>query len=91
MSFAGESVPSIPPAPEAQSWREVETVQNVGVTVYKNGHYCTSFTRVDMGNHRAISEKLTCGELKAATRVGVLKAILGAVTEALRDAGVETE
>lgn len=69
---------------EVEGWPE--EILNVSVAIYKSGHACAALNRVDIGNRRAISEKLGCYDGVSVTRVSALSTILAAVTEALGDA-----
>lgn len=70
---------------------DVMGIYTVSVSLMRDGHACTAFGWVDMGNRRAISQKLECYTGVPATRRSALQALQQAVSVALLDeeAGVD--
>jgi len=81
----GEQLP-IPFPTEPGSWRDITGSLEIAVRTYKNGHACTSITRFDVAQRLVHTEKLSCYQLAAGTRVELLALLGSAVTEALGDA-----
>lgn len=85
-AYAGGEPPKPDVPAEPTSWRDVESIYSLTLSIYKNGHACSYLNRVDMGSRRSISERLNCQPLVRGTRISILQGLLCAVSQALLDA-----
>lgn len=87
----GETEPLIPGVPDHPS---SITLMGGNLSIrcasYENGHACLNLTRIDLLNHRVITENLGCIHLPSATRRALLTAILEAAKCALLDLDQDT-
>lgn len=88
MGFAG-SMDSEPLAQVtdhlAHGAAELDSYYAIGAHAYKDGHCCTTLTRLDMRFRGVVVERLHCAQVVGLTRRAALNELLQAVTQALLD------